>query len=77
MGNPDWRLTNALGVLAVDYEMGKTMFNDHISRLQRSKAKNKFAHPGLEHDKLLKAAYRHSGNYRSNFTTCDPSELVQ
>jgi nucleoside phosphorylase len=77
MGNPDWRLTNALSFLVVDYEMGKTTFDDQLARLQRSKARKKFAHPGLEHDKLFKAAYRHAGDYRSNCTTCDPSELVQ
>ncbi|KAF1940357.1 kinesin light chain [Clathrospora elynae] len=77
MGNPDWRLTNALGVLVVDDELGQTTFIDQLARLQRSKAKTKFARPGLEHDKLFKAAYRHAGDYRSKCTTCDLSELVQ
>jgi nucleoside phosphorylase len=77
MGNPDWRLTNALGVLVADDQLGQTKFIDQLARLQRSKAKRKFARPGLEHDKLFKAAYRHAGDYRSKCTTCDPSELVQ
>ncbi|KAI0569990.1 TPR-12 multi-domain protein [Pyrenophora tritici-repentis] len=77
MGNPDWRLTNALGFLAVDYEMGKTTFEDQLARLQRSKSKKKFTRPRLKHDKLFKTTYRHAGDYRSNCTTCDPSELVQ
>ncbi|PZD22267.1 hypothetical protein A1F97_11209, partial [Pyrenophora tritici-repentis] len=75
MGNPDWRLTNALGFLAVDYEMGKTTFEDQLARLQRSKSKKKFTRPRLKHDKLFKTTYRHAGDYRSNCTTCDPSEL--
>jgi nucleoside phosphorylase len=77
MQDPDWRLTSALGILASDYEMGKTTFDDQLARLQRHKRKQKFAHPGLEHDKLFKATYRHEGEYRSKCGTCDPNELVQ
>ena len=77
MGNPDWRLTNALGMLVTDDELSKTTLNDQLARLQRSKAKKKFARPGPEHDKLFKATYRHAGDYRSKCITCDPSELVQ
>ncbi|KAJ4286529.1 hypothetical protein N0V90_013229 [Kalmusia sp. IMI 367209] len=76
MGRPDWRLISALGVLVTDNEIGKTSFDDHLVRLQRSK-KKKFTHPGLEHDKLFKATYRHIGDHRSRCTQCDPVELVQ
>lgn len=77
MQNPDWRLTNALGVLASDHEMGRTTFADQLARLQRHKKKRKFAHPGLEHDKLFRAVYHHVGDYRSRCVECDPAELVQ
>ncbi|KAH9882577.1 hypothetical protein J1614_000813 [Plenodomus biglobosus] len=77
IGNPDRRLTNALGVLASDVEMGKTSFDDQLARLQRCAKKSKFAHPGLEHDKLFKAHYRHVGDYRSRCVDCDMTELVQ
>ncbi|KAH7068946.1 hypothetical protein BKA63DRAFT_98278 [Paraphoma chrysanthemicola] len=77
VGNPDWRLTNALGVLVSDNEMGKTRFDDQLSRLQQSTKKKRFAHPGLEHDKLFKATYRHIGEIRSRCVGCDPAELVQ
>jgi nucleoside phosphorylase len=77
MGNPDWRLLNALGVLVVDDEMGRTTFTDHLARLQRSKAKKKFARPGPEHDKLFNATYRHAGDDGSKCTTCDLNELIQ
>ncbi|KAJ4344270.1 hypothetical protein N0V95_006213 [Ascochyta clinopodiicola] len=76
--NPDWRLTNALGVLASDHEMGKTTFNDQLARLQRHKKKTKFAYPGAEHDRLFKAAYHHKGDYTSEcMACCDQSELVE
>jgi nucleoside phosphorylase len=77
MQNPDWRLTNALSVLAMDYERGKTTFDDQLARLQRHKRAGKFAHPGLEHDKLFEAGYHHVGGYGSNCMTCDQSKLVQ
>lgn len=77
MGNPDWRLTNALAMLVADDELGLTKFQDHLSRLQRSKAKKKFAHPGLEHDLLFKAGYRHAGDYKSKCMKCEKDELIQ
>jgi nucleoside phosphorylase len=77
MGNPDWRLLNALAVLVGDDEMGRTTFTDQLARLQRSKAKKKFARPKPEHDKLFKAAYRHASDDRSKCITCDLNELVQ
>jgi nucleoside phosphorylase len=78
MQDPDWRLTSALGFLAIDYEMGTTTFNDQLERLKRNKKnKNKFAHPGLEHDKLFEADHHHVGHYGSECMTCDSSKLVQ
>ena len=77
MQNPDWRLTSALSVLASDSELGLNKFDDHLARLQQSRAKRKFAHPGLEYDKLFKATYCHNGSYGSKCTSCDQSELVQ
>ncbi|KAH7088968.1 hypothetical protein FB567DRAFT_591081 [Paraphoma chrysanthemicola] len=76
VGNPDWRLTNALGVLVSDNELGRTRFHDQLSRLQRSTKKRKFAHPGLEHDRLFKPTYSHVGEIRSKCVGCDPAELV-
>lgn len=78
MQNPDWRLSQALGILASDQEMGKTTFADQLSRLQKQKRfAQKFARPGLEHDRLFKTTYQHVGNYGSNCTACDRVELVQ
>jgi nucleoside phosphorylase len=77
MQNPDWRLTNALGVLASDYELGRTTFDEQLARLQRYKKKRKFAYPGLKHDRLFKSAYYHNGDYSTECTACDLSELVQ
>lgn len=76
MQNPDWRLTNALSMLALDHDLGKTNFDHQLARLRRSK-KRKFDHPGLEHDKLFRAACRHVGRYNSDCGACDERELVQ
>jgi nucleoside phosphorylase len=74
--NPDWRLTNALSILAADHEMGKTTFDVQLARLQRAKRAKKFTYPGIEHDKLFKAGYHHVGD-GSNCNACDQSNLVQ
>ena len=74
MQNPDWRLTNALGILASNYGLGQTTFRDQLVRLQGYK---KFAHPRLEHDGLFRAAYRHIREYGSNCVACDGNEFVQ
>jgi hypothetical protein len=76
MQNPDWRLTNALSILASDHEMGEASFASQLERLQVQKHK-KFAHPGLEHDQLFKPAYHHVGGYGSKCVTCDLNALVQ
>jgi nucleoside phosphorylase len=77
MGNPDWRLTNALGILVSDDELGLTGFQQQLARLQQSKFRKRFAHPGNEHDRLFSAAYRHNGDYRSKCIGCDESELIK
>jgi nucleoside phosphorylase len=77
MQDPDWRLTSALSILVSDYEMGTTTFDDQLARLRRHKRKARFAYPGLEHDKLYKAAYCHASEYRSKCTACDQNELIQ
>jgi nucleoside phosphorylase len=77
MGNPDWRLTNALGVLISDDELGLTGLQEQLARLQRAKVKKRFAYPGHEHDKLFNAAYRHTGDYKSKCAECDQSELIK
>lgn len=74
MQNPDWRLTNALGILVSDHELGQNTFDDQLTRLQVDK---RFAYPGLEQDRLFKATYYHVGDHGSNCTACDPKELVQ
>ncbi len=77
MQDPDWRLANALGILASDHEMDQTNFDVQLAILRRRKSNKKFAHPGLEFDRLHNAAYHHSGDYGSKCTSCDPNELVQ
>ncbi|KAI9778746.1 MAG: hypothetical protein M1816_003919 [Peltula sp. TS41687] len=74
MQNPDWRLLNALGVLTSDHELGESTFDDQLARLRTHK---KFAHPGLEHDRLFKAEYHHIGDSGSKCVACDQNELVQ
>lgn len=78
--NPEWRLTNALGVLRTDHELDKTSFNDQLARLQsKPRLKKRFSHPGVEHDKLFEATYPHhqNGECNSACAECDPSELVR
>lgn len=74
MDKPPWKLTNALGILCSNHEVGKTGFSGHLSRL---KANRKFVHPGLENDKLFKAAYHHVGSYDDGCLPCGSAELVQ
>jgi nucleoside phosphorylase len=73
MQNPDWRLTNALSMLALDYKLRRTKFHEQLARLRDF---DEFAHPGLEHDRLFKAGHPHAGGYGSDCTACDPNELV-
>ncbi|KAF1950658.1 purine and uridine phosphorylase [Byssothecium circinans] len=73
MQNPDWRLTNALSMLALDYKLRRTKFHEQLARLRDF---DEFAHPGLEHDRLFKAGHPHASGYGSDCTACDPNELV-
>jgi nucleoside phosphorylase len=77
MKNPDWRLVNALSILESDHELDRTTFEDQLARLKGFKIKDKFAHPGLEHDRLFDATHDHVDDYGSECTTCDQSKLVQ
>ncbi|KAH8723879.1 kinesin light chain, partial [Phaeosphaeriaceae sp. PMI808] len=78
MQNPDWRLLQALGILASDQEIGKTTFADQLRRLQKNKKfALKFARPSLERDRLFKATYHHIGDYGSDCAACDYKQLVQ
>ncbi|OAK95334.1 purine and uridine phosphorylase [Phaeosphaeriaceae sp. SRC1lsM3a] len=77
MQNPDRRLLSALAILESDHELGRTTFARQLERLQKYKKHTIFAHPGLEHDRLYKAAYHHVGDYESKCVSCDPHELVQ
>jgi nucleoside phosphorylase len=77
MQNPDWRLTNALGILASDHDLGRTKFQDQLARLQRYKRKKKFARPDPTSDRLFQAAYHHEGDRESGCRGCKQSELIQ
>jgi nucleoside phosphorylase len=74
MQNPDWRLINALGVLSSNHELGRTKFDQQLTRLRGRK---KFAYPGRERDRLFKATHHHIGSYGSHCMHCDPNELVR
>lgn len=73
MQDPDWRLKSALSMLASDHELRRTKFHDQLARLQ---GHTKFAHPGLDRDRLFKAAHYHIGDYGSDCTACSSDELV-
>ena len=78
MQNPDWRLLQALSILASDQEMGRTTFADQLQRLQKPKKfALKFARPDLQHDRLFNARYHHIGDYESKCAKCDRTELAQ
>jgi nucleoside phosphorylase len=77
MQNPDWRLTTALSVLAMENVLDETTFNNQLEKLEQSKTKKKFAHPGLKHDKLFEAGFHHVGDYELKCTACGQSRLVK
>ena len=78
MQAPDWRLTSVLASFKSDQELGRTTLDNQLARLQRyEKELNTFAYPDLEHDKLFKPTYRHTGGFYSGCTECDHSELVR
>jgi nucleoside phosphorylase len=73
MDKPDWKLTQALGVIASNHDMHQTKFNDHLTRLQN---RTNFAHPGFDRDRLFRASYYHIGDYESHCVSCDSSQIV-
>jgi nucleoside phosphorylase len=75
---PDWRLIQALSILASDQEMGRATFAKQLQRLQEKKRlAYKFVRPGSEHDRLFNATYHHVEDSGSECAACDRSELVQ
>ncbi|KAG9196787.1 hypothetical protein G6514_004448 [Epicoccum nigrum] len=76
MEKGDWILGQGLAKLASDHESGGTNFQDHLKRLRND---SRFAHPGLEHGRLFRAAYKHHGEYGSGCEACsrNPFALVQ
>lgn len=74
MQDPDWRLIQALGILAIEHRRGQTRFCDQLARLRDY---SEFDCPGPEHDKLFRAAYPHNGAYGPNCEACDQNEIVQ
>lgn len=74
MQNPGWRLTQALAILTSDHELGRSNFKDQLMRLRGDK---RFAHPGMEQDRLFKATYDHVDDFGSNCIACDSDQLVQ
>lgn len=76
MEKGDWVVGQGLARLASDHESGETNFQDHLRRL---KDDSRFAHPGLEHDRLFHAASKHQGEYGSSCEICsrNPFALVR
>lgn len=72
----DWVIGQGLVKLVSDHDSGETNFQDHLKLLKNDR---KFAHPGLEHDRLLHAAYKHRGDQDPGCQTCirNPFALVQ
>ncbi|KAJ4994035.1 kinesin light chain [Stagonosporopsis vannaccii] len=76
MQNPDYRLTQALAKLAMDYRLKRVNFDKHLARLRGDALGSEFARPVSEHDKLFKASYSHAGGLQSNCSVCDKSKMV-
>ncbi|KAJ8111002.1 hypothetical protein OPT61_g6296 [Boeremia exigua] len=76
MEKGDWIVGQGLAKLVSDHDSGETRFAEHLARL---KSDGKFAHPGLEHDKLFHAAFKHQGEQQSSCETCsrNPFALVR
>lgn len=78
MDKPHKVLLHALKELKLRDELDRSTFHKYMEKLQRHRKHGKrFKHPGLDHDKLFKAAYSHVGDYESKCTACDDRELVQ
>ncbi|KAL6717826.1 hypothetical protein ACLMJK_003911 [Lecanora helva] len=73
LDKPDRRLIGALGPILRDQISGRNLFHEHLSRLS---SMSKFAHPGLEQDKLFESDYRHTAN-RFDCTECDEGSLLK
>ncbi|XP_014562137.1 hypothetical protein COCVIDRAFT_84659 [Bipolaris victoriae FI3] len=76
MEKGDWVIGQGLAKLVSDHGFGETNFQDHLKLLQNDP---KFAHPGLEHDRLFHPTYKHRGDQDSGCQTCirNPFALVQ
>ncbi|OAL47368.1 purine and uridine phosphorylase [Pyrenochaeta sp. DS3sAY3a] len=76
MEKGDWILGQGLAKLASDHESGESDFQDHMRRLKND---SRFAHPGLEHDRLFHNYIDHQGEYRSSCDNCsrNPFALVK
>ncbi|KAK2608326.1 hypothetical protein N8I77_006944 [Diaporthe amygdali] len=78
MDKPHKVLLHALKELNLRDELDRSTFHKYMEKLQRHKKHgNRFKHPGLDHDKLFRATYRHLGDYNSRCAKCDDGELVQ
>lgn len=77
MQNPDYRLTQALGKLAMDYKRKRVDFDKHLARLRDPDLDSEFARPKSQHDRLFDAAYNPEGGHRPGCATCDEGKLVR
>jgi nucleoside phosphorylase len=71
---PDWHLTQALGVVASNHKVGQTKFEDHVFCLQRL---SDFESPSADEDRLFQATYKHEGDYFSKCIHCSADKQVQ
>lgn len=60
LNKPDWQLVAALGSWLRDREMEEKPFYAHLTKLNEKTSK--FAHPGLENDKLFEWTCEHVDN---------------
>lgn len=77
MDKPHTVILNALPLLRLRHDLGRSSFHDHMVKLQsHERLGNRFQHPGLKHDMLFKPTYTHVGGYTSNCASCNTHELV-
>ncbi|KAF3805619.1 hypothetical protein GCG54_00005658 [Colletotrichum gloeosporioides] len=70
---PQWGSLSAISALQNDHELHETEFDVYLDKLRSSdENRKKFSHPGLEHDRLFKADFKHTGDY-GNCTRCQQS----
>lgn len=78
MDKPHTVILNALPSLKLDHDLGRSSFHQHMAKLQsHERLGGRFKHPGLEHDQLFQACYKHVGSYTSNCRDCDSDKLVE